>query len=169
MLERTKVAKEILSEILSNRQVWDADDIMNKISEGYPQIFNLSEEYEHWELLSWQNNVSAFHDAINKVVKSFRLKITQKRNDAQLLLGLDIDTEYIQHYYYVEREDGAKYVPVEEITEDELIAIYENGKAKEIGQRKWNLEHAMLFELRFGKKIQDAIKSRKRNNTADKK
>jgi hypothetical protein len=164
MLERTRIVKETLSQMIDRREMWNADSIFTACVSGYPQLFNLKEDYEHWELVQYQNNCSAFNDAINKVIKSFKLKVTKNRNDAQLLLGLDIDTEYIQHYYYVETMEGSMYVPVEQLTEEMLINIYQNGKAKEAGQRKWNEEHKMLFKLRFGKNIEDAIKSVSSNN-----
>jgi len=168
MLERTKIIRDILWGFTEERRIWNVDDILNVVYATYPKLFTLDDNYKYYEKVSVENNNSAFRDSINKVVKTFKLKVTKSKNDDQLLLGLDIDTEYIQHYYFVEDNEGnALYVPIEKLTEYEWINIYQNGKAKEHGQRKWNEEHAYVFELKFGKKIEDAIKSASQYNRAN--
>lgn len=168
MLESTKIVREILSGFTEERRIWDVEDIMTAINITFPNLFILPDDHNQEQLAGVQNNTKAFREAINKVVKSFKLKVSKSKNDAQLLLGLDIDTEYIQHYYFVEDSEGnGLYVPIEKLTEYEWINIYQNGKAKEHGQRKWNEEHAYVFELKFGKKIEDAIKSASQYYTAN--
>lgn len=164
MKQRTIIVRETLSQMIERREIWNADSLFDACVAGYPQLFHLPDDYEHWQLVGYENQVDGFRNAISKTINSFKLKVTKNRNDAQLLLGLDIDTEYILHYYYVETMEGSMYVPVEQLTEEMLINIYLNGKAKEEGQRRWNEEHKMLFKFRFNKNIEDAIKSVSINN-----